>query len=211
VLDFWTYCCINCLHTLAVLAELEAALALEPVLFVGVHTAKFPSEEDPARVADAIRRHGVRHPVVVDVGRHLREAYAIRSWPTLVVVDPAGRIVATEAGEPDAGALARLITHVVAEARRAGHPLAAGRLPLRPTALPEGPLAFPGKLVAHGAHLFVADTDHHQIVECSLGRRPLRLRRSRRRRGLGAAAASDGHRRPRRRHALPRRHLQPEA
>ena len=45
VLDFWTYCCINCIHILPELAALEAKYAGFPVAFVGVHSAKFANEK----------------------------------------------------------------------------------------------------------------------------------------------------------------------
>ncbi len=44
VLDFWTYCCINCMHILPDLAYLEDKYANEPVTFIGVHSAKFSNE-----------------------------------------------------------------------------------------------------------------------------------------------------------------------
>ncbi|PNW74118.1 hypothetical protein CHLRE_13g586050v5 [Chlamydomonas reinhardtii] len=46
VLDFWTYCCINCIHVLPDLAQLEAQFAGAPVCVVGVHSAKFDNEKD---------------------------------------------------------------------------------------------------------------------------------------------------------------------
>ena len=65
VLDFWTYCCINCMHVLPVLARIERRFAAEPVVVIGVHSAKFISEKDPANIRRAIQRYGIAHPVVV--------------------------------------------------------------------------------------------------------------------------------------------------
>ena len=45
VLDFWTYCCINCMHVLPELAALERKYAGRPVAVVGVHSAKFDNEK----------------------------------------------------------------------------------------------------------------------------------------------------------------------
>lgn len=45
VLDFWTYCCINCVHVLPELAALERKYAGQPVCVVGVHSAKFDNEK----------------------------------------------------------------------------------------------------------------------------------------------------------------------
>ena len=43
VLDFFTYCCINCMHVLPDLEELEKTL--ENILIIGVHSAKFDNEK----------------------------------------------------------------------------------------------------------------------------------------------------------------------
>src|SRR5207244_136812 len=88
VLDFWTYCCVNCMHVLPVLDALEKKHARDPFVVVGVHSAKFEAEAHPDRVADAIARYGVHHPVVVDREMQIWQSFAIRSWPTLVVVRP---------------------------------------------------------------------------------------------------------------------------
>ena len=45
MLDFWTYCCINCMHVLPELAALERKYAGQPVCVVGVHSAKFDNEK----------------------------------------------------------------------------------------------------------------------------------------------------------------------
>lgn len=50
VLDFWTYCCINCMHVLPELAALERKYAGRPVAVVGVHSAKFDNEKVRAHI-----------------------------------------------------------------------------------------------------------------------------------------------------------------
>src|SRR2546428_4650616 len=90
VLDFWTYCCINCMHVLPVLRRVEERFAKDPVVVIGVHSAKFISEKDPQNVRRAVERNGVTHPVVVDSEHDIWERFAVRSWPTLVLVDAGG-------------------------------------------------------------------------------------------------------------------------
>lgn len=46
VLDFWTFCCINCIHMLPQIAELEHKYSKSPVSFVGVYSPKFENEKD---------------------------------------------------------------------------------------------------------------------------------------------------------------------
>lgn len=165
VLDFWTYGCINCLHVMPMLARLEERFAAEPMVVIGVHAAKFPGERDPDRVRRAVARLGIRHPVVVDAEMRLWSRYAVRSWPTLVVLRPDGTIAATCAGEPGEDALVGCIDEQLALGRAAGtlaaQPLRAGR----PASAPDRLLAFPGKLITdeHG-NLWIADSGHHRIV-----------------------------------------------
>ena len=47
VVDFWTSCCINCIHVLAEMERLEHLFAdLPEVAFIGCHSAKFENEKD---------------------------------------------------------------------------------------------------------------------------------------------------------------------
>lgn len=165
ILDFWTYCCINCMHVLPVLAALEERRKDDPVVVIGVHSAKFDAESETARIREAMARHGVGHPVLVDRGHKVWQDYAVRSWPTLVVIRPDGVIGAVAPGEADVEALDAFVGQVIADAREDGT-LAA--TPFRIGALPAeapGPLAFPGKVVAlSGGRLAVSDSGHHRIL-----------------------------------------------
>ena len=98
VLDFWTLCCINCIHTLPDLAKLEKKYPNELVV-IGVHTPKFPNERDTASIRKAILRYQISHPVVNDADRKISDAYEFSSWPTLVLIDPEGNLFAMGSGE----------------------------------------------------------------------------------------------------------------
>jgi thiol-disulfide isomerase/thioredoxin len=164
VLDFWAFCCINCLHVLDELRPLEAKYAGELVV-VGIHSPKFVHEADPDALAAAVQRHQVEHPVLDDPELTTWQAYTARAWPTLVLVDPEGYIVAQYAGEGHAHAIDALLTQ-----GRQEH-LAKGTLqpegsPYIPPPARAGDLEFPAKaaLLAGGGFL-VADAGHHQLVE----------------------------------------------
>ena len=172
LLDFWTSCCGNCLHVLDELRPLEEAFA-EILTVIGVHSPKFPHEAEPAAVAAAIARYDVHHPVVNDPALRLWQQYAVRAWPTLVLVDPEGYVVAQAAGEGQVSALAALITELAAE-HRAKDTLRPSTLRL--AASPDEPstaLRFPAKAIVLPAArsgrdadtLLVADAGHHQLVE----------------------------------------------
>lgn len=164
VLDFWTFCCINCLHVLDELRELEEKHR-DTVVIIGVHSPKFVHEAEHQAVVDAVERYGVEHPVLDDPELATWKQYAVRAWPTLVVIDPEGYVVAQHAGEGHAHAIARLVEELEAEhgakgtLRRGDGPYVAPEP--EPTVL-----RFPGKALAlPSGNLLVSDTTRHQLVE----------------------------------------------
>jgi len=171
VLDFWTYCCINCIHVLPDLAWLEHKYAAEPVTFIGVHSAKFHNEANRETIRAAILRYEIQHPVVIDDNMKIWRAYAARSWPTLVVIDSAGYVAGQLAGEGNRDALDKAIAAALASGRAAGT-LATGPLSVQKDASVRatGGLAFPGKVCADAANgrLYVADSNHNRVVVAEL-------------------------------------------
>jgi thiol-disulfide isomerase/thioredoxin len=164
VLDFWTFCCINCLHVLDELRELEERCA-DVLVTIGVHSPKFVHEADPDAVAAAVERYAVHHPVLDDPELVTWDAYAARAWPTLVVVDPTGYVVAQLSGEGHAHGLGVLIEELVAEHEAAGT-LHRGDGPYVAPPEPATALRFPGKVIAlPGGTFLVSDTADHQLVE----------------------------------------------
>ncbi|WP_412846089.1 NHL domain-containing thioredoxin family protein [Cellulosimicrobium sp. SH8] len=164
VLDFWTFCCVNCLHVLDELRELEEAHR-DVLVIVGVHSPKFEHEADPAALAAAVERYEVHHPVLDDPELVTWSAYAARAWPTLVVVDPEGYVVAQMAGEGHASAIAALVEELVAEHDAKGT-LHRGDGPYVAPAPSSGTLRFPAKAIElPGGNLLVADAGHHALAE----------------------------------------------
>jgi thiol-disulfide isomerase/thioredoxin len=164
LLDFWTFCCINCLHVLDELRPLAAEFA-DVLVTVGVHSPKFEHEADPVAIADAVERYDVDHPVLDDPALTTWQAYAVRAWPTLVVVDPEGYVVHVAAGEGHAEALRRVIADVVAEHDARGT-LHRGNGPYVPPPPRDTVLRFPSKAVVTPTDtLLVANTARHTLVE----------------------------------------------
>ncbi|MGK4582277.1 NHL domain-containing thioredoxin family protein [Kitasatospora sp. HPMI-4] len=164
ILDFWTFCCINCLHVLDELRELEERHR-DTVVIVGVHSPKFVHEADHQAVLDAVARYEVHHPVLDDPELATWKQYAVRAWPTLVVIDPEGYVVAQHAGEGHAHAIARLVEELEAEHQAKGT-LRRGDGPYVAPEPEAGDLRFPGKAVRlPGGTFLVADSGHHSLVE----------------------------------------------
>ncbi|MGW1157445.1 NHL domain-containing thioredoxin family protein [Streptomyces sp. NPDC002513] len=164
ILDFWTFCCINCLHVLDELRELEEKHR-DTVVIIGVHSPKFVHEAEHQAVADAVERYGVEHPVLDDPELATWKQYAVRAWPTLVVIDPEGYVVAQHAGEGHAHAIARLVEELEQEHAAKGT-LRRGDGPYVAPEPEPTTLRFPGKaLLLPSGTFLVSDTTRHQLVE----------------------------------------------
>ncbi|UYY81276.1 NHL domain-containing thioredoxin family protein [Arthrobacter sp. YA7-1] len=164
LLDFWTFCCINCLHVLDELRPLEEKYS-DVLVTVGVHSPKFEHEADPVALASAVERYEIHHPVLDDPELATWKAYTARAWPTLVVVDPEGYIVAHLSGEGHADGLAVLLEELVAEHEAKGT-LHRGDGPYVAPVPTSGTLRFPGKATQlENGNYLVVDSGHHRLVE----------------------------------------------
>jgi len=163
LLDFWTYCCINCLHILPDLAYLEQKYP-DRLTVIGIHSPKFPHERVGQHVQQAIQRYHIHHPVANDPSFILWQHYQIRAWPSIVLINPEGHLVGTLSGEGQRAQLDHLIAEHLQQAERKG--LLKPRItPCEIIPEPELPLKFPGKLTATADHLYISDSGHHRILE----------------------------------------------
>jgi thiol-disulfide isomerase/thioredoxin len=187
ILDFWTFCCINCMHVIPILRLVEEAYP-EELVVIGVHSPKFSAEADPERVRQAIARYDVTHPVVHDPEHSLWQAYAVRAWPTLVFIAPDGKVIGHASGEPDALQLIRVVDELVRTAGDDGD-LAPASLALTPVGDDSGRFRYPAKIKpvpGRSKRWALADSGHHQIVLLDdLGRELARF-------GSGQAGFADG-------------------
>lgn len=163
LVDFWTFCCVNCLHVLDELRPLEEKYG-DALVIVGVHSPKFAHEGEEAAVKAAVERYEVGHPVLDDPELVTWENYTARAWPTLVLVDPNGYIVAQYSGEGHEHALDAQLAELIAEHEKAGT-LTRGKSPYVAPEPEPTELRFPAKVVAHGNGFLVADAGNHSIVE----------------------------------------------
>ena len=151
------------------LRRLEREFAPHLVV-LGVHSAKFPAEREQANLDAAVHRLGVDHPVVGDPHHALWDQYAVRAWPTVILIDPRGYLLARVEGEfapePVRDLLRAAVARFAAAGRLDGAPVAAQPRPGFDT-----PLRFPGKVLADpvGGRLFVADSGHHRILVADPG------------------------------------------
>jgi len=188
LLDFWTYCCINCMHVLPDLKYLEKKYAKQLVV-IGVHSAKFKNEKETENIRQAILRYEIEHPVINDQNMVLWRKFGVRAWPTLVLIDPEGYYCGYVSGEGNRDVLDQAIARLVAYHRAKGtldeKPL---RFDLERHRTKPTLLKYPGKVLAdpQSDRLFVADSNHNRIVVCTRGGKLLEVV------GSGKIGAADG-------------------
>ncbi|MDA0590822.1 MAG: thioredoxin-like domain-containing protein [Planctomycetota bacterium] len=188
LLDFWTYCCINCIHVLPDLKYLEKKYDKELVV-IGVHSAKFDNEKDTEAIRRAIVRYEIDHPVINDSEMLVWRKFGARSWPTVVLLDPEGNYCGFLSGEGNREILDEVIGKVVKYHKAKGTldetPV---NFTLERDRVKSGPLKFPGKIHADeaGKRLFISDSNHNRIVVTSLDGKLLDVI------GSGRIGAKDG-------------------
>jgi thiol-disulfide isomerase/thioredoxin len=122
LVDFWTYSCINCIHTLPHLTRLYDTYAPYGFVLVGAHTPEFAFEKDRGNVAAAIARHGIHYPVAQDNRYGIWDAYGNHYWPAHYLVDQYGKVRATHFGEGGYAETERQVRGLLAEAGAASLP-----------------------------------------------------------------------------------------
>lgn len=179
LLDFFTYCCVNCQHVLPRLSALEEKYGRDGsggFVVVGVHSAKFSAERDTANIAAAVERYEVKHPVINDSDLVLWNALGVSSWPTLALVGPDGNIVALWSGERQESDIDAVVTAAMQMYNGTNGFIALNKTPLPavPTKssanrkkLEQSPLRYPGKLTVDqkdGRTLYVSDSANHRVL-----------------------------------------------
>ncbi len=166
LLDFWTFCCINCMHVIPELKKLEAKYPNELVV-IGVHSAKFANEKGTEAIRQAILRYEIHHPVVNDKDFEVWQSYGARAWPTLVLINPNGKIIGGQSGEEAFDIfdpiISRAIPYFTARGELKPSPL---KLTLESARTQKSELAFPGKVSADqkSRRLFITDSNHDRIL-----------------------------------------------
>lgn len=150
--------------------KLEEKYADELVV-VGVHSAKFTAEKDYENVRKAVLRYEIEHPVVNDKDFEVWQQYGARAWPTLMFIDPEGKVLGKHEGEFAVADLDSLLSKMIAEY---DDNQLVNRTPielrLEKDKEWERALSFPGKVLADEAsdRLFIADSNHNRIVVTDL-------------------------------------------
>ncbi|CAD6244769.1 GSCOCG00013463001-RA-CDS [Cotesia congregata] len=169
ILDFFTYCCINCMHILPDLEALEKKYSIEDgLVVVGVHSAKFSNEKDSAKIQSAVQRYNISHPVVNDAKLSMWRDIGISCWPSLVILGPDGQVLFVLVGEGHRRELL-LYTQIALKYFKSLKKISNHGLDLKPAAhlLPvtRDLLLFPGKVqVLRDEKILVSDTGNNRVL-----------------------------------------------
>jgi thiol-disulfide isomerase/thioredoxin len=162
LLDFWTFGCINCQHIVPDLKRLEKEFA-DILVVIGIHSAKFTAEKQSTTIEQAIRKFGIEHPVVNDADFKIWDQYGIKAWPTIVLIDPNGKVIGQHAGESVYDTVRPYLQKLKEEHQ--------DQLNYEPFAFhvehsPKSTLYFPSKLISDEAHnIYLSDSGHNRILK----------------------------------------------
>lgn len=165
LLDFWTYCCINCMHVLQELKLLEKKYP--ELVVIGVHSAKFHNERILDGIKQAILRYDIEHPVIVDHDFEIWKTYGIEAWPSFILIGPDRQIIGRASGEGIFERMNAVMNTLIDTYQKAGR-LDKSRISfdLLKSSTPETELRFPGKVEADPStgRLFITDSNHNRIL-----------------------------------------------
>src|SRR4030081_754564 len=172
------------MHTFPQLRKIERKYG-DRVIIIGVHSPKFPAERETANLREAVLRYRIEHPVVNDRDFKVWNRFGGRAWPTLLFIDPDGRVIGKHEGELPFEQFDPVVAGMLKEFEDRGL-LAPSAIALEEIREPARTLSFPGKVLAPSDGLFIADSNHHRIVSAGFDGSIRRLY------GSGQPGLSDG-------------------
>ena len=160
LLDFFTYCCVNCLNVLPDVKALEKEFTNE-LIVIGIHSGKHKHEKSEDSIRQALLRYKIEHIVINDADMRLWDAFGIKAWPSLVLIDTKGYIHSNYQGEGHFQALRKDIKSLRSQTTLKT---------FTPTPIinkqPKGLLHFPQKIHTSKDLIFISHFD--EVLVCSL-------------------------------------------
>ena len=160
ILDFWTYGCVNCVHVLPDLHQLEKDFG-NKLAVISVHSPKFENEKNPITLKNIIARYEIQHAVANDIDFKVWREFGVRAWPTFVVIGPDGKYAGKLSGEGHYKALKRATELLLAQYDGKVNET---ELPIKLETMPDSYLKAPGKIAVNDKYVAISDSLHHRIV-----------------------------------------------
>jgi len=115
LIQFWTFECINCYHTLPYMKDAFAKYKTLGVQFIGVHYPEFDYERDLNNVKNFIVKEGITYPVTTDNDGAAWNAYEMHAWPAFIIVDKNGHMRYRQIGEGGYDMISQVLDALIAE------------------------------------------------------------------------------------------------
>ncbi|VVP92135.1 Protein DipZ [Pseudomonas fluorescens] len=123
LVDFWTFDCINCKHTLPYVKDWAKKYEKDGLVVIGVHTPEYGFERIIDNVKDKVKEYGITYPVAIDNNYAIWRNFDNQYWPAHYLIDAKGQVRFTHFGEGRYEAQEQMIQQLLEEAK-AGAPAA---------------------------------------------------------------------------------------
>lgn len=163
LLDFWTFCCINCIQALPVLNEIRQDYH-DKVTIIGVHSGKFGNEKTEVPIKRAIGRYQINHAVFNDADFSIWKNYEVQGWPTLILFSPDGKEIWRHFGEAPYDQISKALDDAV---EKYGANARTDSLPIETIEREavDSPYYYPSKMIALDQGQYaLSDSGNNQIV-----------------------------------------------
>lgn len=117
LVDFWTYDCINCQHTLPYVKDWEKKYGKDGLVVIGVHTPEYGYERIIDNVKDQVKKLGITYPVAIDNNYAIWRNFDNQYWPAHYLIDAKGQVRYTHFGEGRYEAQEQMIQQLLKEAK----------------------------------------------------------------------------------------------
>ncbi|WP_210638905.1 MULTISPECIES: cytochrome c biogenesis protein DipZ [unclassified Pseudomonas] len=117
LVDFWTYDCINCQHTLPYVNDWAKKYEKDGLVVIGVHTPEYAYEKIIDNVREQVRKLGIGYPVAIDNQYAIWRAFNNQYWPAHYFIDAKGQVRYSHFGEGRYGEQEQVIQQLLQEAK----------------------------------------------------------------------------------------------
>jgi cytochrome c biogenesis protein CcdA/thiol-disulfide isomerase/thioredoxin len=117
LVDFWTFDCINCKHTLPYVKDWAKKYQKDGLVVIGVHTPEYGFERIIDNVKAKVQEYGITYPVAIDNNYAIWRNFDNQYWPAHYLIDAKGQVRYSHFGEGSYEAQEMMIQQLLEEAR----------------------------------------------------------------------------------------------
>lgn len=117
LVDFWTFDCINCKHTLPYVKDWAKKYEKDGLVVIGVHTPEYGFERIIDNVRAKVKEYGITYPVAIDNNYAIWRNFDNQYWPAHYIIDAKGQVRYTHFGEGSYDTQEQMIQQLLEEAR----------------------------------------------------------------------------------------------